>query len=140
RSDVPIEVTFELSGEGLLGVRAVNLTTGVAEAVQVQARTELSQNELKKLATEQQAYASEQSGKDVEQLHTNFGRLLEKAERIAGVLEVSARENPGPEAQAAVANVRALIDSGRAALKVKDTGTMADVTRRLTGVLTGQTA
>ncbi len=41
RADVPIEVTFELSNEGTLSVRAVDTTTGLGEAIRIDARTTL---------------------------------------------------------------------------------------------------
>ena len=56
------------------------------------------------------------------------------------MLDVSLEENPSEQAKAAVANVRALVDSGKAALKVRDNEAMAEVTRKLTTLLQGASA
>ena len=42
-----------------------------------------------------------------------FRRILERGEKLARLLETSARENPGPEADAAVQRVRTLLEQGR---------------------------
>lgn len=56
------------------------------------------------------------------------------------MLDVSAQESPSAEAKAAIANVRALVDSGKAVLKIKDHEAMAEVTRKLTTLLQGAAA
>jgi molecular chaperone DnaK len=135
RGDVPIEVTFELSAEGMLSVRAVDTTTGMGEALRIDARTTLAPAEVDRLKDEQQRYASEQGEKDKQLAMTAFPRILDKAEKLARLLEKSAQENPGPEAEAVVGEVRALLAKGRAALKGADTPAMADVTRTLERLL-----
>jgi molecular chaperone DnaK len=64
RADVPIEVTFELSNEGTLSVRAVDTTTGMAEAIRMDSRTTLSAQEIDKLTAEQAHYERTQAAKD----------------------------------------------------------------------------
>ena len=46
--------------------------------------------------------------------------MLERGEKLARLLETSARENPGPAADAAVARVRGLLDEGRALAAAPD--------------------
>jgi molecular chaperone DnaK len=136
RSDVPIEVTFELSNEGILSVRAVDTTTGMAEAIRIDARTTLQPQEIERLEREQAAYASQQSEKDKQLAMQAFPRILDKAERLVRLLEKSAEENPSPEADAAVGRVKALLAQGRIAVKVGDSAQMAEVTRLLARVVT----
>jgi len=131
RGDVPIEVTFELSAEGTLSVRAVDTTTGMGEALRIDARTTLAPAEVDRLQAEQSKYASEQGDRDKKLALTAFPRILDKAEKLARLLEKSAQENPGPEAEAVVGEVRALLAKGQAALKSTDTSAMADVARTL---------
>ncbi len=131
RADVPIEVTFELSNEGMLSVRAVDTTTGMAESIRIDARTTLAPQEVEKLSAEQAQYAQGQSEKDKQQALSSFPRVLDKAERLARLLEKSAEENPSPEADAVVGQVKALLAQGRIAVKVGDTSRMAEVTRML---------
>lgn len=134
RGDVPIQVSFELSGEGMLSVKAVDLSTGAAEALTVRARTELSPRELRELQKEQGAYATAQGQKDFDQTRGGFSQLLEKGKQLLGVLEVSTHESPSAEASQAVASVKALLDSGRSALRTQDQTGMADVARQLTAL------
>jgi len=131
RAEVPIEVTFELSNEGTLSVRAVDTTTGMAEAIRIEARTTLSTSEVDTLSQEQAAYSQQQSQKDKEKALSTFPRVLDKAERLVRLLEKSAEENPSPEADTAVGQVKALLAQGRVAVKLQDTEQMAEVTRLL---------
>ncbi len=110
REDVPIEVTFELSNEGTLTVRAVDTTTGVAEALKIDARTAMQPAEVEKLSAEQVAYQEEQGAKDKSNAIEAFPRILDKAEKLVRLLEKSAEENPSAEAQAAVGQMRVLLD------------------------------
>jgi molecular chaperone DnaK len=138
REDVPIEVTFELSNEGTLTVRAVDTTTGVAEALKIDARTALAPAEVEKLAREQGAYQQQQGEKDKVTAIESFPRILDKAEKLVRLLEKSAEENPSEEAQTAVGQMRVLLDQGRAAVKAKDTARMAEVTRMLERLVSTQ--
>ncbi|HEY0880608.1 MAG TPA: Hsp70 family protein, partial [Archangium sp.] len=81
RADVPIEVTFELSNEGTLSVRAVDTTTGIAEATRIDARTTLAPQEVDKLQREQADYATKEAEKTKQQILSTFPRVLDKAER-----------------------------------------------------------
>lgn len=131
RGEVPIEVTFELSNEGTLSVRAVDTTTGMAEAIRVDARTTLAPGEVDRLSKEQAQYAEAQAERDRQFAIAAFPRVLDKAERLARLLEKSAEENPGPEADAVVGEVKALLAQGRIAVKSGDATRMAEVTRSL---------
>ncbi len=112
-------------------MRAVDTTTGMAEAIRIDARTTLTPAEVDRLQAEQQAYAQEQGARDRDLAMKAFPRILDKAEKLAQLLERSAQENPSPEAEAVVGEVRALLARGRAALKTVDTGAIAEVTRTL---------
>lgn len=136
RSDTPLEVTFELTSEGTLTVRATDTTTGKAQAVKIEARTELTPGEVDKLKSEQGQYASQQSKKDQESSVDNFKRLLERGEKLSRILERSAQENPSADAEQAVATVKTLLDLGRAAMKSKNAEQMAEVSRRFSQLLT----
>src|SRR5206468_1770883 len=82
REDVPIDVTFELSNEGTLTVRAVDTTTGLAQALRIDARTAMPPQEVAKLQAEQNAYQQQQGEKDKVVTIEAFPRILEKAERL----------------------------------------------------------
>ncbi|MBN1205168.1 MAG: Hsp70 family protein [Myxococcaceae bacterium] len=140
RAEAQIEVTFALSSEGILSVRAVDKRTGLAEQVRLDARTSLPGPEAAKLSQEQARYASEQAQEDARQTEEKFRKLLERGEKLARVLQRSAQENPSPEAVAAVGTVRSLVDTGRAALQAGDAEQCALVSRQLIQLLSGRAA
>ncbi|HEX4621977.1 MAG TPA: Hsp70 family protein, partial [Myxococcaceae bacterium] len=122
---------FDLSPEGTLSVRATDTTTGVTEALRIQARTELSEAEVNRLSKEQGRYAKAASKKDASAGLDNFRRLLEKGEKFALLLQKSAEENPSADASAAVGAVKSLLDLGRIALEAKSAERMAEISKRL---------
>jgi molecular chaperone DnaK len=140
RADTPLEVTFELSSEGILSVRATDLNTGHVEAVRLEARAGLPQNEAERLSAEQAAYTEQQGVTDSKKAEESFRKLLERGEKLARLLQRSAQENPSPQAEAAVSTVMQLIDTGRLALEAGDSEQCALVTRNLTKLLTGRAA
>jgi molecular chaperone DnaK len=137
RADTQIEVTFALSSESILSVRAVDLRTGLAEQVRLEARTSLPGPEAHKLSQEQARYASAQAWEDAQE---KLRKLLERGEKLARLLQRSAQENPSPEADAAVTTVRGLLDTGNAALQAGNAEQCATVARQLTQVLSGRPA
>ena len=138
RGDTPLEVTFELSNEGTLAVRAVDMTTGASEAVHLEARPNLPGAEAERLGREQAAYAQKQAETDARKTEEKFRKLLERGDKLARLLQRSAEENPGEQAEAAVANVRGLLVSGHAALETQDAERCAHVARQLTQLLSGR--
>jgi molecular chaperone DnaK len=140
RADTQIEVTFALSSEGILSVRAVDLRTGMAEQVRLEARTSLPAPEAEKLSREQARYATEKAQEDAAQAEEKFRKLLERGEKLARLMQRTAEENPSPEANTAVGNMRSLLDTGRAALQAHNAEQCANVARQLTQALSGRPA
>jgi molecular chaperone DnaK len=138
RGDTSLEVTFELSNEGLLAVRAVDLQSGLSEEVRMEARPHLPVTEADRLVKEQAVYARKQTQVDARKSEDKFRKLLERGEKLARLLEHSSEENPSEQARAAVANVRSLLESGRAALEAQDAGQCAQVARQLSQLLSGR--
>jgi molecular chaperone DnaK len=138
RGDVPLEVVFELSSEGILAVKATDLTTGNMELVRLEARPGMPQGEAEKLGAEQAQYAQSQGVVDAKRAEELFRKLLERGEKLARLLQKSAQENPSPEAQAAVGTVQQLLDGGRNALKEGDSAQCAAIARQLTQLLSGK--
>ncbi len=129
RGEVPIEVTFELSSEGTLSVRAVDVTTGLAEGIRIEARPILAPAEVDRLRREQSEVEKPARAALQEKASAELERALERARKLARLLERSAQENPSDEAAAAVGRIHALIASGEAALKNNDLSAMAEVRR-----------
>jgi molecular chaperone DnaK len=140
RAETPIEVTFALSSEGILSVRAVDQRTGLAEEVRLEARTSLPAPEAEKLSQEQARYAKAQGWEDGQQMQEKLRKLLERGEKLARLLQRSAQENPSDQANDAVGTVRSLLDTGKAALQAGNAEQCADISRQLTQVLSGRQA
>ncbi|WNG40882.1 Hsp70 family protein [Archangium violaceum] len=138
RGDTPLEVTFELSNEGTLSVRATDLKTGLSEAVRLEARPNLPGQEAERLVKEQASYAQRQAQADAKKTEETFRKLLERGEKLAKVLQRTAEENPSDQADAAMVNVRSLLASGHAALEARDAEQCAQVARQLTQLLSGR--
>jgi molecular chaperone DnaK len=138
RGDVPLEVVFELSSEGILAVKATDLTTGNMELVRLEARPGMPQGEAEKLGAEQAHYAQSQGVVDAKRAEELFRKLLERGDKLARMLQKSAQENPSPEAQAAVGTVQQLLDGGRTALQSGDAAQCASIARQLTQLLSGR--
>ncbi len=138
RGEVPLEVVFELSSEGILAVKATDLTNGNMELVRLEARPGMPQGEAEKLGAEQAQYAQSQGVVDAKRAEDLFRKLLERGEKLARLLQKSAQENPSPEAQAAVGTVQQLLDGGRSALKEGNSAQCASIARQLTQLLSGR--
>jgi molecular chaperone DnaK len=138
RTDTPLEVTFELSNEGTLSVRALDMKTGLAESVKLEARPHLPGQEAERLVKEQAAYAQKQAKEDLKKTEETFRKLLERGEKLAKLLQQSATDNPSEQAEAAVSNVKSLLEAGRTALEAHDVEQCAQVSRQLNQLLSGR--
>ena len=108
--------------------------------MRLEARTSLPVPEAEKLSQEQARYARAQALEDAAEAEEKFRKLLERGEKLARMLQHSATENPSPEANAAVGNMRSLLDTGHAALQASNAEQCANVARQLTQVLSGRSA
>ncbi len=143
RADTPLEVTFELSSEGTVSVRCMDLTSGLSEALRITQRTELSGDEVKALRAEQAAYHADQAHPETRAL-AEFETLLEQGDTLRRALEASARRSDDERERAAtvklVEDLRALVHLGRTAALAKNRAQMGDVTVRLGTLVAEATA
>lgn len=135
RADAPINVTFEISSEGTLSVRATDVASGLSEALRIQARTELNSAEVEKLSREQSDYAAGRSREDEATNAQAFRRVIDSADKYVRLLEKSARENPSLDADAAVATVKSLLTAGIQAIEAGNAPRMSEISSQL-GALT----
>ncbi|MET0402162.1 MAG: Hsp70 family protein [Cystobacter sp.] len=138
RGDTSLEVTFELSNEGLLSVRAVDLQSGLSEEVRMEARPHLPASEADRLVKEQAAYAQKQTQTEARKSEDKFRKLLERGEKYARLLEHGTDGEPDDEARQAATHVRSLLESGRVALEAQDAEQCAVVARGLAELLSGR--
>jgi len=131
RGETPLEVTFELSAEGTLTVRAVDLTTGIAEAVRIEARTELQKTELEKLKRTEAEYARDQRVEQQEVATEVFQRLLTEGEEMAKVVRENVQAVPQETLDGTLARMDAILGEARAALESKDAARMNEAAKAL---------
>jgi molecular chaperone DnaK len=143
RADTPLEVTFELSSEGTVSVRCMDLTTGLSEALRITQRTELSAEEVKALRAEQAAYHAGQADPETREM-AEFETLLEQGDTLRRALEAGARRSDDEKERAAtlklVDDLRALVHIGRTAALGKSRAQMTDVAVRLGTLVAEATA
>ena len=143
RADTPLEVTFELSSEGTVSVRCMDLTSGLSEALRITHRTELSADEVKELRAEQAAYHADQAEPETREL-AEFESLLEQGDTLRRALEAGARRSDDEKERAAtvklVDDLRSLVHLGRTAAMAKNRPQMAEVTVRLGTLVAEATA
>jgi molecular chaperone DnaK len=137
RDASPIEVVFELAVDGTLGVCATELSTGKAEAIRIESAARLTPAEEARLTAEQARRAQGRAAQDAAEAPAQLERLFARGERLARLLEQGVQEDPSTadEARRAVAEVRALLDVGRAAMKAQDPAQMAEVRTSLLKLL-----
>jgi molecular chaperone DnaK len=143
RADTPLEVTFELSSEGTVSVRCMDLTTGLSEALRITQRTELSADEVKALRAEQAAYHADRADPETREL-ASFEDLLEQGDTLRRALEAGARRSDDETERAAtvklVDDLRALVHLGRTAAAAKNRPQMTEVSVRLGTLVAEATA
>jgi molecular chaperone DnaK len=116
RGHVKIEVTFDISADGIVGVSARDVETGKEQAITVTASSGLTEQEIKEMITENQevALASETSDAferdrvDVERLIRDIERLLPEARSVISSTDFGA--DAVKKAEEAVARARSAIE------------------------------
>jgi molecular chaperone DnaK len=120
RGEVSIEVTFEISADGIVGVSAKDVATGLEQSITVTATSGLTEEELRRILDEQIDDALERK--------QSFGDLDERRARAAATLREI--ESLVPAVQAALERTRfgkdaiqkadAVISRVRAAIEARD--------------------
>jgi molecular chaperone DnaK len=122
----------------MLSVRAMDLSSGLSQAVRLEQRTELSPAEVQQLRAEQKAYHKSRSAPEVQAMRS-FADLLARGEQLTrALLDSTAPEKA--DAEALVESVRRLVALGRSAFRSGNRQQIAEVTRRLTTLMDTATA
>jgi molecular chaperone DnaK len=78
-----IEVTFDLDANGILNVKAKELSSGREQSVRVEASSTLSKDEVEKMVHEAEAHSAEDRAKREEvELHNQADQMLYEAEKV----------------------------------------------------------
>jgi molecular chaperone DnaK len=113
RGQVKVEVTFDISADGILGVSAKDLDTGRAQAITVTASSGLTEDEIKEMVVENKdALVSDAQNEAFEAVRVDVERILREVDRLL------------PEAKPVIANTdfgrEALLKAEQALAKARD--------------------
>jgi molecular chaperone DnaK len=126
RGEVEVEVTFEISADGIVSVAARDMETGQHQSITVTATSGLTESEILSMATEQEEYMlTVRADESVEKERQALEKLVDEAvslmPNVEKALENSALGGQGLEA------ARATVDQARSALFTKDPEELAKV-------------
>jgi molecular chaperone DnaK len=126
RGDVEIEVTFDISADGIVGVSARDSTTGARQSITVTATSGLTEAELRRILDENldEMLTRRQAG-DFERLRDRTQAVIAEMEELSPrVTEAMAKSRFGKDA---VAKAEEVVTRARAAMEAKDLQQMISV-------------
>jgi molecular chaperone DnaK len=135
RGDVEVEVTFEISADGIVSVSAKDLETGLQQSITVTASSGLTEHELARMAAESRDYMvsvrqeqqSEVQRQQLEKLVDEAQVLLPQVERVlAGT----------PFGNDSLDNARAVLSDARSAIQRRDPTALGLISEPLDRTLT----
>jgi molecular chaperone DnaK len=134
RGEVEVEVTFHISADGIVSVKARDLETGVEQSITVTATSGLTEDEIRKMIDANKDYMVEvRSGQEFEKARHQAERILDEVEQLfPKVSEIISGSDFG---QDAVKKARGVIERTRAAVAARDLPTLTDSTEALTRTL-----
>jgi len=130
RGEVEVDVTFQISADGIVSVKAQDRETGLEQSITVTATSGLTEDELKDMIDANRDYMVEVKSDQV------FDEQRHNAERILGEIEdlfpqVSEIISGSDFGQDAVRKARGVCERARAAIAAKDTKQLTETTEAL---------
>ena len=93
--EVEVEVTFDISAEGIVSVRARNLETGKAQSITVTATSGLTEDEIKKMIDENAEYMVQvRQSEEVDARRDSIRRSIREIERLMPEVETALGDSP----------------------------------------------
>jgi molecular chaperone DnaK len=109
--EVTVEVTFDISADGIVSVSAKDLDTGKEQSITVTAASGLTEDEIHGMIQENADYLVQlKEGEDLEHVRAQVRKQIREIERLSSLLAPGVAENLRREAEATV-------DAGKAALE-----------------------
>ena len=135
KAEVEIEVTFEISADGIVSVNAKDLETGQQQAITVTATSGLTEDEIRNMVDESKDYAVEQKkGEEFERQKQAATKMIEETESLfARVEPIISTSDHGLDA---VRKARAILERARGALDARDVEAIGDSMEALQRTLT----
>src|SRR3954447_10518777 len=111
-----IEVTFDIDANGILAVSAKDLGTGKEQKIEIRAGGGLSDDEIKRMVSDAESHADEdRAARELAEARNNAENAAYQAERQLKELGDQVDESSKSEIEAAIAEVRASLESEDAA-------------------------
>jgi len=134
RGEIEIEVTFHISADGIVSVKAKDLETGIEQSITVTATSGLTEDEIRQMIDDNQDYMLEvRAGQDFEKHRHSAERILDEIEGLfPQVTEIISGSDFG---QDAVKKARTVCERARDAIATKNTTVLTDTTEALTRTL-----
>ncbi len=134
RGEVEIEVTFHISADGIVSVKAGDLETGQEQSITVTATSGLTEDEIRKMIDANKDYMVEvRSGQEFEKARHAAERILDEVEQLyPKVNEIISGSDFG---QDAVKKARSVIERTRSAIGARDLPQLTESTEALTRTL-----
>ncbi len=134
KGEVEVEVTFEISADGIVSVSAKDMETGQLQSITVTASSGLTEAELEKMAAEsrdfmvgeREDHESERTRQQVEKLVDEADSLLPQVQRIL---------QGTPFGEDSLTSVRGVLEEARQAVQSRDPGALAQVHEPLSRAL-----
>jgi molecular chaperone DnaK len=134
KGEVEIEVTFEISADGIVSVSAKDLETGLKQAITVTATSGLTEDEIRRMVEASKEYMLDQKHSEEFEKHKQAAeKLVEEIESLFPRVEQAiAGSDFG---QDAVKKARSVVDRARQSIQAQDTQAVVDSTEALTRTL-----
>ncbi|MBP6838039.1 MAG: Hsp70 family protein, partial [Kofleriaceae bacterium] len=134
RGEVEIEVTFQISADGIVAVRAKDLETSLEQSITVTATSGLTEDEIKKMIDANKDYMVEvRTGQEFEKARHQAEKQLEEIEQLFP--QVSSIISGSDFGQDAVKKARAVVERTRGALAAKDLTALTEASEALARTL-----
>jgi molecular chaperone DnaK len=134
KGEVEIEVTFEISADGIVSVSAKDQETGLKQAITVTATSGLTEEEIRKMVEESKDYLLDQKASEEFEKHKQSAEKL--IDEIEGLFpRVEAAIAGSDFGQDAVKKARSVIDRARQGIQSRDQQAVGDSTEALTRTL-----
>jgi molecular chaperone DnaK len=134
RGEVEVEVTFHISADGIVSVKARDLEAGTEQSITVTATSGLTEDEIRRMIDDNRDYMVEvRSGQEFEKARHQAERVLDEVEQLfPQVTEIIGGSDFG---QDAVKKARAVVERTRAAVVARDLAQLAESGEALTRTL-----
>jgi molecular chaperone DnaK len=134
KGEVEVEVTFEISADGIVSVSAKDLETGLQQSITVTATSGLTEDEIRNMVDANKDYMMEvRSGEEFERAKQAAERLVEEIEQLfPKVEEIIAGSDFG---QDAVRKARNVLERAQTAITAHDLQSVIDTNEALSRTL-----